>query len=32
MHPTFTHVPPRVLSYSTHTVERPNCEARMEAT
>src|SRR5687767_601031 len=32
MHPTFTHVPPSVLSFSTQTVERPSWAARMDAT
>src|SRR5579864_2650143 len=32
MQPTFTHVPPSVLSISTHTVESPNWPARMAAT
>src|SRR5689334_21372264 len=32
MHPTFTHVPPSVLSISTHTVESPSCAARIAPT
>ena len=32
MQPTLTHVPPRVLSCSTHTVLRPSCAARIAAT
>src|SRR6185312_7267852 len=32
MQPTFTHVPPRVLSPSTHTVEKPSWAERIAAT
>src|SRR5690242_5567698 len=32
MQPTFTHVPPSVLSISTHTVFKPSCPARIAAT